>query len=248
MMRSVTCLLAIFAVCAACDSSGGTDDGAGATGAGNNGSGGAGNNGSGGAGLGGSVDACTVFPADNPWNADISGFPVHANSDNFIDSIGRNDTMHPDFGTTWENAPIGIPYAVVDDAQAMVPINFVAYGDESDPGPYPIPSNALVEGGPDGDGDRHVLVVESASCVLYELYRAFSVNGGESWDADSGAVWDLKINATRPDRWTSADAAGLPIFPGLVRYDEVVEKGVINHALRFTVSHRTYPPWVCGCA
>jgi hypothetical protein len=133
-------------------------------------------------------------------------------------------------------APNGIPYVVVDSSQPMVPINFVAYGDESDPGPYPVPPDAPIEGGPQGTGDRHVLVVENDNCILYELFNAWPINNGQSWDADSGAIWDLEINATRPAEWTSADAAGLPIVPGLVRYDEVVGAGVIKHALRFTVS------------
>lgn len=183
-----------------------------------------------------SLASCSVFPGDNAWNTDVSGFDVHPSSDAFIDSIGRSTTMHPDFGTVWENAPIGIPYCVVPGSQPKVPINFVAYGDESDPGPYPVPPDAPVEGGNQSDGDRHVLVVDTDNCILYELYRAFSVNGGASWDADSGAVWDLKINDTHPMTWTSADAAGLPVLPGLVRYEEVVEAGALNHAVRFTVS------------
>jgi hypothetical protein len=182
------------------------------------------------------VGDCTVFPADNPWNQDVSALPVHPDSDAFIDSIGRDTSLHPDFGTFYEGGPIGIPYATVTAAQPMVPIEFVAYGDESDPGPYPIPPDALVEGGPDSDGDRHVLVVETESCMLYELYRAFPIGGGASWEADSGAVFDLKINDHHPETWTSADAAGLPIFAGLVRYDEIVESGVLPHAVRFTVS------------
>lgn len=182
-----------------------------------------------------SLDGCSVFPADNPWNTDISGFPVHADSDTFIDSIGRDDQVHPDFGTVWEGAPIGIPYTVVDAAQPKVTITYTAYGDESDPGPFPVPADAPVEGGPDADGDRHVIVVDADACVLYELYRAFPQPDG-SWEADSGAKFDLKINDEHPFMWTSADAAGLPIFPGLVRYDEVVEQGELRHALRFTVS------------
>jgi len=184
----------------------------------------------------GSLDGCSVFPADNPWNTDISGYDVHPSSDAFIDSIGRYTNLHPDFGTVWAGAPIGIPYVVVPGSQPPVPIDFVAYGDESDPGPYPVPPDAPIEGGPQSDGDRHVLVVDSGECVLYELYRAFPINGGERWEADSGAIWDLKINDTRPPEWTSADAAGLPILPGLARYDEVVEDGFVGHALRFTVS------------
>lgn len=187
-------------------------------------------------GNGPSVAGCPVFPQDNPWNTDISALPVHANSDNFVDSVGRDTGMHPDFGTEWEGAPIGIPYVVVDSGQQMVPINYTAYGDESDPGPMPIPLDAPVEGGPSGDGDRHTLVIDQDSCTLYELYRAFPADDGASWEADSGTVWDLTRNEYHPEGCTSADAAGLPVFPGLARYDEVVEQGEVLHALRFTVS------------
>lgn len=181
------------------------------------------------------MNGCPVFPADNPWNTDVSQFEVHPNSDAFIDSIGRTAQVHPDFGTVWDGAPIGIPYEVVPGTQPKVPIEFTAYGDESDPGPYPVPADAQIEGGPSSDDDRHVLVVDGDSCMLYEMYRAFPQGGGATWQADSGAVYDLTINHNRPLGYTSADAAGLPIFPGLVRYDEVVEKGVLNHAVRFTV-------------
>jgi hypothetical protein len=141
----------------------------------------------------------------------------------------------------WDGAPIGIPYALVNGL-AKVPIEFTAYGDESDPGPYPIPADAAIEGGPASDSDRHVLVIDQADCTLYELNRAFPVSSGTSWQADSGAVWHLNSNAGRTPGWTSADAAGLPIFPGLARYDEVVERGEVLHALRFTVaaSRRAY--------
>ncbi|HEU5077119.1 MAG TPA: hypothetical protein VFU02_23170 [Polyangiaceae bacterium] len=176
-----------------------------------------------------------MFPSDNPWNTDISNFPLHPNSDAFIDSIGRSDTLHPDFGTEWEGSPIGIPYTTVDSDQELVPVEF-DYADESDPGPYPIPPDAPIEGGSDADGDRHVLVVETDNCILYELYAAYPIDDGASWEAGSGAIFDLSSNELRPDRWTSADAAGLPVLPGLVRYDEVVEAGEIAHALRFTVS------------
>lgn len=174
-----------------------------------------------------------VFPPDNPWNTDISGFPVHPNSDAFLASIGLDTGLHPDFGTVWAGAPNGIPFVLVNDGQAMVDIAYVAYGDESDPGPFPVPDDAPVEGGNESDGDRHVIVVDVDNHVLYELYRAFKTATG--WQADSGAKWNLDSNALRPKYWTSADAAGLPIFPGLVRYDEV-ESGEITHALRFTVS------------
>jgi hypothetical protein len=177
-----------------------------------------------------SLGGCQVFPPDNPWNLDVSNYPVHPNSDNFIADIDQdsNHFLHADFGS---NLTYGIPYTIVASTQPSVPINFVAYGDESDPGPYPIPPDAPIEGGPDSTGDRHVLVLEKDNCILYELYRAFYT--GPGWDADSGAKWHLNSNALRPLGWTSADAAGLPILPGLARYDEV-EAGAIRHALRFT--------------
>jgi hypothetical protein len=174
-----------------------------------------------------------VFPADNPWNTDISSYPLHPDSNAFIASIGADTSLHPDFGTVWEYAPIGIPYVVVPGAQLKVTVTFTAYGDESDPGPYPIPRNAPVEGGAASSGDRHVIVVDPDNKRLYELYRAFKAPCG-GWKADSGATWDLTSNAVRPKYWTSADAAGLPVFPGLVRYEEI-EKGEITHAIRFTV-------------
>ncbi len=188
-----------------------------------------------GSGVGPTLANCSMFPADNPWNTDISDAPVHPNSDAFIDSIGRDTHLHPDFGTEWEGSPIGIPYTLVDSSQPTVQVAF-EYDDESDPGPYPIPPDAPIEGGANASGDRHVLVVETDSCILYELFAAYPVGGGDSWEAGSGAIFDLKSNVLRPARWTSADAAGLPILPGLVRYDEVVEKGAILHALRFTVA------------
>lgn len=177
-----------------------------------------------------------VFPADNPWNQDISALPVHPMSAAWIATMGATKGLHPDFGTVWEGAPNGIPFVVVGSSQPMVDIDFVLYGSQSDPGPYPVPAMAPVEGGPDGDGDRHVLVIDHTRRMLYELYRAFPIDGGAYWEADSGAVWDLTSNELRPFGWTSADAAGLPIFPGLVRYDEAVLKGEIRHALRFTTS------------
>jgi len=179
-----------------------------------------------------SLEGCQVFPPDSPWNTDISHYPVHPNSANFINSIGPDKHIHPDFGGPWQGRPNGIPYCIVRGDQPKVPVTF-DYAGESDAGPYPIPEDAPIEGGPDSDGDRHVLVIDVDNCKLYELFRAFKVNGG--WKAGSGAIFDLKSNQLRPEGWTSADAAGLPIFPGLVRYDEVVEKKEINHALRFTV-------------
>jgi hypothetical protein len=178
----------------------------------------------------GSLGSCRVFPADNPWNRDVSTLPVDANSGNYLTAIaalGGNQKLHADFGGAGE---YGIPYITVSGSQTPVGVDFVAYGDESDPGPYPIPLAAPVEG---GGGDRHVLAVDRDRCKLYELFAA--TKGATRWSADSGAVFDLTSNALRPEGWTSADAAGLPIFPGLVRYDEVAS-GHIDHALRFTVS------------
>lgn len=188
-------------------------------------------------GTGASFHGKQVFPADNPWNQDISQMPVDANSNNLISSIGMNTTLHPDFGTVYNGAPNGIPYIVVAGSQSPVPINFTAYGNQSDPGPYPVPANAPIEGGPSSTGDRHVIVIDRDNWKLYEMYSSYPQNGGASWNADSGALFDLNSNAVRPAGWTSADAAGLPIFPGLVRYDEVFEQGEIKHALRFTAQN-----------
>jgi hypothetical protein len=185
-------------------------------------------------GPGASLRGKQLFPPDNPWNQDISRMPVDPNSANLIKSMGPNDVLHPDFGTTWQGRPNGIPYIVVAGTQPMVPISFSSYGGESDPGPYPVPRNAPIEGGPDSDSDRHVLVIDRDHWKLYEMFSARPVNNGASWICGSGAVFDLNSNALRPDGWTSADAAGLPIFPGLVRYDEVFEQREIKHALRFT--------------
>ncbi|MGI8516859.1 MAG: hypothetical protein ACR2ME_00720 [Acidimicrobiia bacterium] len=182
------------------------------------------------------ASGCSILPANNIWNTRIDGLPLAANSAAYISSIGFAATLHPDFGSgVWPpdtDSPIGIPFVEVDASQPLVAINYTVYGDESDPGPFPIPSAAPIEGGPSSDGDRHVLVVDHAGCRLYELYRAFPQTDG-SWNADSGAAYDLNSNTLRPDGWTSADAAGLPIFPGLVRYDEVAA-GFIGHAIRFT--------------
>jgi hypothetical protein len=172
------------------------------------------------------------FPDDNPWNTVISSAQVDPASSTLIASCGVRN-LHPDFGTVWDGAPNGIPYIVVHSGQAKVPVSF-DYADESDPGPYPIPSDAPIEGGPSSSGDRHVLVVDVDAWKLYELFDAHPVNGGKSWTAGSGAIFDLGSDALRPAGWTSADAAGLPIFPGLVRYDEAVTQGHIDHALRFT--------------
>ena len=182
----------------------------------------------------GPLGSCHVFPANNAWNTDVSAMPADTNSANYLGAIaasGGNQFLHADFGG---GGAYGIPYITVPGTQTPVNINFTAYGDESDPGPYPIPLGAPIEGGSDSSGDRHVLAVDRDHCKLYELYAA--VSQGDRWDADSGAVFDLNSNALRPDGWTSADAAGLPIFPGLVRYDEIAA-GHIDHALRFTLSH-----------
>ena len=187
---------------------------------------------------------CQVFPPDNPWNRRVDNLPVHPRSDAIVESIGRSEGLHPDFGSgKWDGGPIGIPFTTVPADQPRVPVRF-GYDDESDPGPYPIPPDAPIEGGRQSDGDRHVLVVDRGACKLYELFAAYPRDGGARWRAGSGAIWDLNSNELRPRGWTSADAAGLPILPGLARYDEVA-RGVIDHALRFTVErsrrHYVYP-------
>ena len=181
-----------------------------------------------------SLNGFVPFPSDNLWNADISGTPVDPNSANIINFIGSTVTLHPDFGSGQiRNQTIGIPYQVVAGTQAKVNVTLNAFADESDPGPEPIASNALIEGYPKpGNGDRHVLVLEKDGCWLYELYNAAVKNG--AWSADQASIWDMTIDEQRPYTWTSADAAGLPVFVGLARYDEVAA-GAIKHALRFTV-------------
>ncbi len=183
-----------------------------------------------------SLHGLRVLPDDNAWNRDVSKEPVDPSSDVLIASIGANKPLHPDFGTTWKGQPMGIPYIVVDGQQPRVEVKFTDYGDESDAGPYPIPPTAPIEGGPNADGDRHVLVLDRDAMKLYELWRAFPVDNGKSWKAGCGAIWDLKTGATRQKGWTSADAAGLAVFPGLVRYDEVIEQKAVHHALRFTIT------------
>ncbi len=181
------------------------------------------------------------FPATDPWNTRIDTALLDPMSATLIASIGASDRLHMDFGADWNGGPFGIPYVVVGPDQPRVRVTF-DYADESDPGPYPIPRDAPIEGGPTSDGDRHVIVVEAGSRTLYELYAAYPQSDG-SWHAGSGAVFDLVAGTTRPAGWTSADAAGLPILPGLVRYEEVAA-GRIDHALRFTVSRtrRAYVP------
>ena len=186
-------------------------------------------------GIGADMHGARPFPVNNAWNMDISRFPVHPNSANLIATIGNNTGLHPDFGTFWQGAPIGIPYVVVAGSQQPVPVDFIWWPEQSDPGPYPIPPNAPIEGGPASNGDRHVLTIDRDNWKLYETYYSHPVNNGASWTAGSGALWHLNSNKLRPLDWTSADAAGLAIFPGLVRRDEVLS-GEIRHAFRFTAS------------
>jgi hypothetical protein len=202
------------------------------------------------------LGACQVFP-DPPaslsprapslptqaaWNQDISKAPVARNSAATIAHINSQggDFLHPDFGSP---RAYGFPYTVVGAGQPHLSVNYTAYGEESDPGPFPVPAGAPVEGGRSSDGDRHVLVVDRSRCVLYELYRAFfEPRPRPHWNADSGAEWDLRSTALRPDSWTSADAAGLPIFPGLVRHDEAAS-GSVEHAIRVTFES-TRDAWI----
>jgi hypothetical protein len=178
------------------------------------------------------IGGCRVFPAANAWNRDVSRAPRDPRSDAYVRSIGLGANLHPDFGSG-RYGDYGIPLTIVPRTQPRLPIRFTAYGDESDPGPYPVPPGARIEGARDGgDGDRHVLVVQRGSCRLYELYRA--QRSGAGWAADSGARFDLRSGRSRPRGWTSADAAGLPIAPGLARADEA-SAGAIRHALRVTV-------------
>jgi hypothetical protein len=236
LLVSLFALTVCLTACSGISQSSGNSGGSGGTG------GGGGNNG----GTGGGNLSCNVmstgqtaslngfvpFTSGNLWNTDVSAAPVDPNSSTLITNWVGSVNMHPD----WGNDPTyGIPYVVVDGTQSLVTVNLDAYGDESDPGPMPVPSNAPVEGGSSSSGDRHVLVLDSGNCFLYELYNA-SVNSNGSWNADSTAVWDLLSDEQRPYTWTSADAAGLPIFPGLVRYDEVAA-GAIHHAFRFTLPH-----------
>ncbi|MDR3721104.1 MAG: PKD domain-containing protein [Candidatus Acidoferrales bacterium] len=186
-------------------------------------------------GQGGSLGGFVPFPADNSWNQDISGAAVDPNSAVLIDFIGTSVGLHADFGSgQFAGSIIGIPYQVVDSTQGPITVNFTDFGDESDPGPMPIPLNAPIEGDPNPSGDQHVLILDNANCFLYELYNA--APSGLTWNAGSAAVWDLTADEQRPYTWTSADAAGLPIFAGLARYDEIAA-GAINHALRFTLQN-----------
>ena len=177
------------------------------------------------------IGKCSVFPADNVWNARVDRLPVNANSTAWVNTIGASSNLHPDFGGgIWDGAPIGIPFVTVTGSQTKYPVTF-DYADESDPGPYAVPLNAPIEGGSSSDGDRHAIAIDTDNCILYELYSAYPQ--ATSWQAGSGAIYNLTSDALRQAGWTSADAAGLPIFPGLVRYDEVAA-GAIRHAIRFT--------------
>jgi len=242
-LRIVLCLCITLAGVSLTSCYGGSSPNGNNGGTGGNGGGGSGG-GNGGGGTGGGNLACNVmsagqgaslngfvpFTSSNLWNTDISSAPADPNSSSIISNWVGSVNVHPDWGT---DPTYGIPYVVVDGKQSLVNINLQAYGDESDPGPMPVPANAPVEGGSTSSGDRHVLVLDNGNCFLYELYNS-SVNADGSWNADSTAVWDLLADEQRPYTWTSADAAGLPIFPGLVRYDEVAS-GKIQHAFRFTL-------------
>jgi hypothetical protein len=176
---------------------------------------------------------CPVFPADNPWNQRVDRLPVARDSAAVIARIGLNNPVHPDFGSGLYNGePIGIPYAVVSGKTRRVRVSF-QYASESDRGPYPLPRGVPIEGGYRSTGDRHVIVVDRSTCLDYELFAAYPHDGGRRWTAGSGAIFNLRSDHLRPAGWTSADAAGLPILPGLARYDEVAA-GQIDHALRFT--------------
>jgi hypothetical protein len=176
-------------------------------------------------------DGCSLFPADNIWNTRIDDLPRDSRSDAYVASIGLDTGLHADFGSgLYDGRPIGIPFVSVPKTQPGVPVRFT-YADESDPGPYPIPDDAPIEGGICGAGDRHILIVQAETCQLYELFDA--TPDGDGWSAGSGAIFDLRSHELRPETWTSADAAGLPILPGLVRFEEIAA-GAIDHALRFT--------------
>jgi hypothetical protein len=178
------------------------------------------------------IGNCQVLPSNNIWNTPVDTLPVLANSSNMVNTIGASRGFHADFGSgTWDGGPIGIPFITVSGSQTKYPASFL-YADESDPGPYAVPLDAPIEGGSSSTGDRHAIALDTDHCILYELYRAFPETS--DWTADAGAIFDLKSNVLRPATWTSADAAGLPIMPGLVTYEEVAS-GEIKHAIRFTV-------------
>src|SRR5262245_17277710 len=178
-----------------------------------------------------SIGQCPVLPANNIWNTPVDTLPVLSNSSSMLNTIGASTGFHADFGSgTWNGGPIGIPFVTVPGSQTKYPATFL-YSDESDAGPYAVPLNAPIEGGATSNGDRHAIAIDTDNCILYELYRAFPQSA--SWTGDSGAIFDLRSNALRPTTWTSADAAGLPIMPGLVSVEEVLT-GEITHAIRFT--------------
>lgn len=177
-----------------------------------------------------------LLPVDDEWNRDVSKDAVDPRSDAIIASIGRDKALHEDFGVVWQGQPGGIPYYVVGRDQPGVPVRFGEGKEESDAGPYPIPPDVWIEGGPASKGDRHVLILDKDNWRLYEIFSAYPEDGGKSWRAYSGAIFDLRSPKPRPQGWTSADAAGLPILPGLARYDEIVGAGKLAHALRFTVT------------
>lgn len=187
--------------------------------------------------------SCPVFPADNPWNQRVDKLPVAQNSAALIAQIGPGNPVHPDFGTVYNGAPNGIPYAVVSNTTKRVPVSF-QYASESDGHRYPLPRNVPIEGGPRSSGDRHVIVVNKDTCTDYELFAAYPLSGGTHWKAGSGAIFNLRSDRLRPAGWTSADAAGLPILAGLAVYGEAAS-GAIRHALRFTApctsAHYVYP-------
>jgi hypothetical protein len=189
------------------------------------------------------IAGCRIFPADNPWNERVDRLPVARDSAQLIARIGLGDPVHPDFGTVWDGAPNGIPFAVVSSRTRRVPVRF-QYASESDGHAYPLPANVPIEGGRRSSGDRHVIVLDRTTCTDYELFAAYPHDGGRFWTAGSGAIFHLGSNRLRPAGWTSADAAGLPILPGLARYSEVAA-GAIDHALRFTAPctgpHYVYP-------
>src|SRR3569833_527453 len=254
-MRSVLCttFILLFVIFSGCSKKDGAtpDNQNGSKGTNGNSTGTTNTNGNTGTGNTGSASTVSladaenieIFPADNPWNQDVSGAAVDPNSSQIIANFSSSK-LKADFGSgLWDNAPIGIPYLVDACTQPTGPLTFRAnandgiYGSESDPGPYPIPSSAPIEG--NGQGDSHVLVVDKDNDILYELYNASYTNG--QWQASSGAVFNLKSVALWPVGWTSAVAAGLPIFPGLVRYEEVL-KGTIDHAIRFTLQSGNVKP------
>jgi hypothetical protein len=187
--------------------------------------------------IGPGIGGCPLFPTDNYWNVAIDDLPVHARSQEWLDSIGQNTGFHMDFGSgEWDGGPIGIPFDVISAGQVQAYTLDFYYPDESDAGPYPLPEQPTIEWG----SDHHILVIETEDCFLYEIYDA-SFNAGR-WSGGSGAIWDLNSNDLRPADWTSADAAGLPILPGLARYDEVAS-GEIKHALRFTAESTNSYIW-----